>query len=157
METYKMKLRLLSVALLVVVIASGVIEADETAESTEAAKRADIKRMMQISGSGDMGVQVMNHMVELFRKEKSEVSDKFWAEFVSEVDADEIIEMCIPSYDRRFTHDEIKQLIAFYETPLGQKLIKTQPGITEELMILGQEWGLKLGERVLKRLEEEGY
>ena len=37
-------------------------------------------------------------------------------------------------YDRNFTHDEILDLIAFYESPTGKKLIEKNPVITAELL-----------------------
>lgn len=38
------------------------------------------------------------------------------------------------SYAERFTAPEMRQLIAFYNSPLGKKLIKTQPEIGQEAM-----------------------
>jgi len=131
--------------------------ADDIVESEVVAKRADIKRMMEVTGAGELGIQVMNQMIAAFKQGNMDIPDKFWENFMAEVDPNELIEMSIPSYEKRFTHDEIKQLLEFYETPLGKKLIETQPAIVQECMLAGQEWGQKLGEDVAKKLQEEGY
>ncbi|MFM8242752.1 MAG: DUF2059 domain-containing protein [Crocinitomicaceae bacterium] len=51
----------------------------------------------------------------------------------------------------------LDRIIAFYATPAGKKLSASQPAITAESMSVGQEWGARLGERVLKKLKEKGY
>lgn len=43
----------------------------------------------------------------------------------------------LPSvYDKLFTQPEIKDLIRFYESPTGQKLLAVSPQISEEIMML---------------------
>lgn len=141
-----------SVILVCAAVAHG---ADQTAQTT--AKQADIRRLMELTGAGKLGVQVMNQMMAAFKQSQTGVPDKFWNDFMAEVDPDEIVEMAIPSYDKHLTHAEIKELIKFYESPVGKKLISVQPEIMQECMVAGQEWGRKLGEKVAKRLQEEGY
>lgn len=114
-------------------------------------------KLMEVTGAGDIGVQMMNQMIAAFKQGDQQVPDKFWTDFMSEVDPNELVEMCVPSYEKHFTHAEIRELLAFYETPLGKKLIKTQPVIMQECMIAGQEWGRKLGERIAKKLQAEDY
>jgi hypothetical protein len=121
------------------------------------AKRTDIRRMMDLSGAGKLGVQVMNQMISAFKQSMPGVPDKFWKDFMAEVDPNELVEMAIPSYDKYFTHDDIKELIKFYESPVGKKLTSVQPQIMQECMTAGQEWGRKLGEKVAKKLQEQGY
>jgi hypothetical protein len=64
---------------------------------------------------------------------------------------------CIPVYNKYYTHDEIKQLIAFYESSLGKKLVEVTPLLTQETMIIGQKWGEKLGQDIVDELIREGY
>ena len=39
----------------------------------------------------------------------------------------------IAAYADAFTDDELKGLVAFYNSPLGQKLIEKQPAVTEKM------------------------
>lgn len=48
-------------------------------------------------------------------------------------------------YATRFTTEELKQLMAFYKTPLGQKVARLQPEISGEV-------GKKLGPIMLQRM-----
>ncbi len=99
----------------------------------------------------------MNQMLIPMKQAIPDVPDEFWTKFLAKVDANELVELIVPIYAKHFTHDEIKQLLAFYQTPLGQKMIANQPAIMQESMEAGQEWGGQLGRQVAKELEAEGY
>ena len=63
-------------------------------------------------------------------------------------------------YRRHYTADEIRGLIAFYETPLGRKVIDLQPVLAQETMKLGVSWAQQhlpaLQKRIDERLRAEG-
>ena len=50
------------------------------------------------------------------------------------------MQQMIPVYAKYFTHDDILQMIAFYETPLGQKTIKVMPQIAGESAQVTMRW-----------------
>jgi len=45
----------------------------------------------------------------------------------------------IKLYNKNFTTEELEELLAFYETPLGQKTLVQLPAILRESMALGQK------------------
>ena len=47
-------------------------------------------------------------------------------------------------YMSEFTQDEIKELVAFYNTNLGKKLAEKQLGLTQRAMMFGQSWGMEV-------------
>ena len=69
-------------------------------------------------------------------------------------------EMMYPIYAKKFSTEELQQMIDFNNTPLGKKMIKVMPQITREAMLVGQAYGKKLApqikDRVIKRFEKEG-
>ncbi len=133
------------------------VSADEKPDSTAVSLRADIKRLMELTEAGKLGIQAMNHVIAKFRQGHSHTPEKFWQYFKAKVDPNDIIELIIPIYEKHFTHEDIKQLIVFYESPIGKKLIKTQPQIFRESLDVGAEWAQKLGKQVIEKLREEGY
>lgn len=61
-------------------------------------------------------------------------------------------------YEKHFTEKEIDDIITFYRTDTGKKLIEKLPIITHEAQKIGQELGEKVGRKVLKKLKEDyGY
>lgn len=147
-------IQIVSVVFFLLVIASSPLIAGSTKKAT---KEQDIRRLLTLTGSGQLGVQVIQQMFASFKRSMPEVPEKFWDEFMKEVDADEMIELVVPIYDKYLTHDEIKIIITFYETPVGKKMIALLPQIMQESMAAGQQWGKEIGERVIKKLKADGY
>ncbi len=130
---------------------------DDAAAPEETEFRQDIRKLMVLTGAGDLGTQVMKQMIDMFKQTYVGVPDEFWDRFLEQAGGDELVELVIPIYERHLTHEDVKGLIAFYESPLGRKLVSKQPLIMEESMLVGQEWGAKLGQDVMSKLQEEGY
>lgn len=68
---------------------------------------------------------------EAFKKELNEVMDEMY------------VDMAI-MYAEEFTHDEIKEILAFYETPVGKKIQETMPELTDRAMDESQKLQYKL-------------
>lgn len=47
-------------------------------------------------------------------------------------------------YMAEFTQDEVKELVAFYNTDLGKKLAEKQLTLTQKAMMYGQSWGMEV-------------
>jgi len=131
-------------------------EEKQPVQTMDPAKKADIQKLLDLSGSGEMGIDAMNRMIGGFRKSMPNVPEEFWTSFMKEVSKDDLLNLVIPVYDKHLTHDEIKELIKFYESPIGKKLISVNPQIMKESMAAGEEWGRKIAERVLKKLQDQG-
>jgi hypothetical protein len=132
-------------------------QGDNKAKGTneKEAKIADIRKLMEITGSGNIGMQVLNSMIDSYRKMLPQVPQSFWDEFLKDVNPQSLVELIIPIYDKYLTHDEIKDIIKFYESPSGRKLIQVLPQITNESMEAGRIWGKEMGERIIERLQRE--
>ncbi|MCX6219801.1 MAG: DUF2059 domain-containing protein [Bacteroidia bacterium] len=52
--------------------------------------------------------------------------------------------LLIPVYKKHFTQEEVKAIVAFYETPAGKKLAEKTPMVTMESMQLSQTWAMSL-------------
>lgn len=67
-----------------------------------------------------------------------EQSKRFTAKLMQKLDYNEMIdEISAAVYDKYFTLEEIKDLIAFYKTPTGQKTLKTMtPLMTDTLQLI---------------------
>jgi len=58
----------------------------------------------------------------------------------SEIKFGEIQPKMVDIYVKDFTEDDLKQIVAFYETPVGQKAIKTLPSVMREGAMVAQEY-----------------
>jgi len=67
----------------------------------------------------------------------------------------EILDEIARVYARHFTEQELKELVVFYKTPLGQKWAKEEPAAIEESIRRAAQWGDQLSEVVMGRFRTE--
>jgi hypothetical protein len=67
----------------------------------------------------------------------------------------EFVDMIAYVYAENFTADDMRQMIAFFESPVGQKFVKKQPGLIAQSMAAGQKFGEILAADVQKNMTEE--
>ena len=58
-------------------------------------------------------------------------------------------------YASRFTEKEIKDLLAFYQSPLGRKLIAEEPRALDQSMTYAQDWARRLSDEVVVKMRAE--
>lgn len=58
-------------------------------------------------------------------------------------------------YATRFSNVELKTILAFYESPVGKKLLAQQPQIINTSMRFAQNWANKLSEEVMAKMRAE--
>ena len=126
-------------------------------QTTNNSKIEKIKNLLEMTGSGKLGVQVASNMMAAFQKSYTTVDEKCWDDFAKEIKAEDLVNLIIPIYDKYYTEDDIDQLTSFYNTPTGKKMIETLPIVTQESMTAGQAWGKLIGEKVIQQLTEKGY
>jgi uncharacterized protein len=67
----------------------------------------------------------------------------------------EFSELIANVYAKHFTLAELDQLIEFYNTPVGRKLVQEQPQMMTEAMGVGQRWGQAVAAEVLQEMAPE--
>jgi hypothetical protein len=122
----------------------------------ETPKEKDIRKLLALTNQAQLGTQVIHQVLDAFKGSMPNVPASFWPELAAELKPEELLEKVIPIYDKQLSAAEIKDIIKFYESPTGKKLIKVTPAITSESMQLGQAWGREIGEKVVKKLQQKG-
>lgn len=122
--------------------------------SNETQKTDDIRKLLTITGSAKIGTQVLSQMFQSFRASMPQ-SEKFFQEFEKEINPDELFNLIVPIYAKYLTHDDVKELIRFYESPIGKKFIGIQPQMAQDIMAASQIWAKEISEKVIKKLKEQ--
>lgn len=127
-----------------------------SAEDHEA-KLKDLRTLLNITGSTELGQKVLESVISNYKRNYPKIPETFWVELHQSSEADKLIEEIIPIYDAHYTHADIKGLIAHYNSPLGQKVLKTLPKITTESMQISQKWGMGVNDSIAQKLKAKGY
>ena len=68
---------------------------------------------------------------EAFKKELAESTDGLYTKMAA-------------VYTESFTEEELDKILAFYATPVGEKMVAVTPELTKKGMEIGQAWGIEL-------------
>jgi hypothetical protein len=67
----------------------------------------------------------------------------------------DLIDQTARIYASHFTEAELKELLTFYQSPLGRKMVVEEPKALEESMANAGDWGDKLSEEVMTKMRAE--
>jgi len=110
--------------------------------SIDPVKAADIRSLMELVGARDLVQDAANNAIEQSREkliatvpnndQGQAFVNAFSASYQNKFDADQVTQQLVGIYDKHFTEDEIKGLLQFYGSPLGQKVAAEMPKIGRE-------------------------
>jgi hypothetical protein len=113
--------------------------------SIDPVKEKEIRSLLELIGARDAIQDAASLATEQYRQKTLEtaanndraqvLTNAYLAEFQKKFDADAVTNQLVGIYDKHFTEDEIKDLLEFYGSPLGQKVATEMPKITREAQL----------------------
>jgi uncharacterized protein len=135
------------------------------AKSIDPVKDADIRALMELVGVRDQVQDGVTSSAEQYREKllatvpDNEKGQAFVNAFVSsyekKFDPDQVTERVVGIYDKHYTDEEIKGLLQFFGSPLGQKVAAEMPKIGREIAAASREAGAKSAREVLQALKAQ--
>ena len=111
--------------------------------------KADVKKIIESSGAtGPMQMVKEQIMQNIPLTKKADFSKEFDASLPS------LYDRLIKVYMDTYTHEEVKEMIKFYDSPVGQKISKSSGEIYKKSTEAGQEWGAELQSLMMKYMTE---
>jgi uncharacterized protein len=121
----------------------------QTSDDDSPATKADVERYFQVVRSHDMMKKMMAAMTpalhqvthEQFLKHQDELPADYESKMITVMDTmfanmpmDQMMDAMVPVYQKYLTKGDIDNLVAFYSTPTGAKLLQEMPTIMGEAM-----------------------
>lgn len=121
-------------------------------------KVALIRQILDATHAADQLLTAMEASVAAQRTGNPQIPAAFWDRFLTRARErrGEFIDSLVPLYSRSFEVAELRGLLQFYRSALGQRLLQIQPELMGQSMQLGQRWGARLGAEVGQELAAEG-
>jgi hypothetical protein len=143
------------------------------APSIDPSFRADIGRLLEVTGARmdtrGLVTAVTGKLLQALQQSRPHLSQEalvvaretMEAELERAITGPEgLTARLVDVYARHFTHDEVSELLRFYESDLGRKTRDLIPLLIDEGMLAGQEWAVahmaRIGTVVETRLRAEG-
>ena len=139
--------------------------AGQAARSIDPAKEADIRSLMELVGTRDAMQDFAAHGADQLRENllaSVPTSDRgqqfvnaFFEGYKAKFNPDDATAQLVTIYDQHFTQDEIKGLLQFYGSPLGQKFAAEMPKINGEMQVANRAFSTRIAKDVLQDLRKQ--
>lgn len=134
------------------------------AEKVDPAKEAAIRHLMEItevSKEGDnITLAITNQVRSVMGRaipadQLPKFMDTFTQKFTASAPSSAVTDAIVPVYAKHFSLEDIQELTKFYETPLGQRLVKAMPDVAQESQMAGAKIDQKVAIDTLRSMSEE--
>ena len=138
--------------------------ADKPAEKLDPAKEAAIRHLMDITETSKLGENMNAAVIRqvhdfisqaLPQDQVPKFMDTFSQKYTASAPTGPVTDAMVPIYARNFTMEEIQQLTKFYESPLGQHLVKVMPKVVGESQAAGARIDQPLAVAALRSMETD--
>ena len=147
-----------------VAIALALSGAVAQAQQPSAGAMATAKELVAITGTTALFTPLVPGVIEqtknLFlqqnpnlNKDLSDVSTKLRTDLTPRLE--ELNTEVARLYASRFTEPELKDILVFYKTATGKKMLTEQPVVVESSMKFAQDWANKLSDEVMVKMRDE--
>jgi len=137
---------------------------DKPTEKLDPAKEAAIRHLMDITETSKMGdrlhtaitAKVHDAMSRALPPEQlPKFMDTFSQKFAVSAPSGAVTDAMIPIYAKNFTMEEIQGLTKFYESPVGQRVVKVMPEVVQQSQDAGVQIEQPVAISTLRSMETE--
>lgn len=118
--------------------------------------KATLKKIMTISGASATTDNILPQLIAMTKNSGLQKDEAYWKDFSDKwlgKIQDKVMEIYIPIYKRYLTLDDLKKVVAFYESAVGKKLGKTAPIIMTEGMPMIQQLSMEMVKELMPTLQ----
>jgi len=139
-------------------------DAAATADKVDPAKDAAIRHLMDLTGTTRTGEEINAYITKQVHDGLSQALQpdrlaKFMQDFSAKFDtaapASTVTDAVVPIYAKAFSMEDIQGLIQFYESPLGQRVVKALPQVAQNSQRVGVQIEQKGAMTVLQDMSNE--
>lgn len=115
-----------------------------------------LHKMLTVSGGFAAADAMVPQTIDMLRQ-NSDIPEDFLKELSTAMTKkfiNRMTEILAPIYQKHLTLKDLKDIIAFYDSPVGRKLATTTPLISQESMQVGQQLGMEIVTDIQKALKE---
>jgi hypothetical protein len=137
----------------------------QTNSSIDPAKEADIRSLMELVGARDLVQDGANTAIEQSREKLlatvpnndrgQAFVNAFAVSYQKKFEVSQVTDQLVAIYDKHFTDDEIKGMLQFYGSPLGQKVASEMPKINRETQAAIRLANTKAAKDALAELKQQ--
>ena len=122
------------------------------------------KQLVELKGVTAMYAPLVRGVVEKVKNQFMQ-TNFMWGKDLNEIAANlerdyaprvnELVDATARTYAEHFTDAELKEMLVFYQSPTGRKMVAQEPKILDDSMNYAGQWGDTLSEEVIVKMRAE--
>ncbi|AZA86915.1 DUF2059 domain-containing protein [Chryseobacterium shandongense] len=120
-------------------------------------KQEKIKELISLSGAFPISRGIPKEVIATYKKKYDNVPESEWTALEQKITIDALINNVIEIYASRFTESEVDELLVFYKSDLGRKMIRHSQDMIHEIQTATGNWAMKVTEIINNHLVKKGY
>ena len=126
-----------------------------TNRPVNAETKAVVTELLEVAGARRTMETVMSTMLDNLKKQSPQLPDDYFEEIRKGFSYDSLLPALIPVYARHWSLEDLKGMVAFYKTPLGQRMVQETPKVMQESMALGGQRAAVILERLSAKIQAD--
>jgi hypothetical protein len=116
-----------------------------------------VYKLLEVSRAADMSKAGISRSIEQIKKAMPDVPEDFWTRLEAKLNLEinNLLAQLVPVYANHLSPEDVKSLIAFYESPLGQRFTAAQPKIASDATAVAHNWGRAISEKIMAEINAE--
>ena len=121
-------------------------------------KRELIMRYIEATNVLGFYDQVVRDVVDKYRQHFPQVEAQFWSEFKAyHTEPTDLYKRLIPIYAKHFSESDLRDALAFFESPAGRKYTAILPQIGRDIGGAAKAFEEGLNKNIFQQLRNSGY
>jgi uncharacterized protein len=134
------------------------------AEKLDPAKETAIRHLLEITGGAKEGENINEGMTGRVKEvmtralpadQLPKFMDTFTQKFTASAPPSAVTDAVVKIYAQHFSLEDIQGITKFYESPVGQRMVKEMPDVARESQSVGMQMGQKVVIDVLRGMSDE--
>lgn len=120
-------------------------------------KHDKVKELISLSGTFTLSKTVEDELISRYKTKYNHVPENAWVSIAQKIDIGVLVNEVIDIYGNNFTEKEIDQLLIFYKSEVGRKIIRNGVSIGTQIQDLTSNWAMKVTQTINDDLQNMGY
>lgn len=132
------------------------VASSASAQAPNEEYKAVLGKLLEASGSMSTAKSMVPQIIAMVKQQSPSVASTFWDGYQKKWEdkfGTKLVELYAPIYYKHLTLDDLKKIVAFYESPVGKKMGTATPAMMTESMQMGQQLGMEIVNELQKELQ----
>jgi hypothetical protein len=120
-------------------------------------KKAEILKLIKLTNGPKLANEMKIRIIAALKESFPDAPADYWKKLEKRINPQDLLNLFVPIYAQNLSLEDLKQLVAFYQTPAGQHYLAAKDKMVAASAKKGKKWAMGWIVQVFKELKAKGY